>query len=549
MKRFIRDLLKKNPYQRYLEKEDRGRRLIGQILSMIAVIMGFFYLIWHFRLINWSIAYISLPFFLAESIGWLLFASFAFVAWYPRFHLPEGIPIPRPFTVDIFISTCGEPLDILTQTAAGALAIDYEPKAVYLLDDGANPQVEDLAGKLGINYLARSERRDAKAGNLNYGFAHSQGELILTLDADQVPHPQILRRLVGYFKIPQIAFVQSKQNFIVPLGDPFGNTDKVFYNVMQCGKDCDNAAFSCGSGVVYRRRALEEIGGFSGWNVVEDVHTSMLLHQRGWRSVYYNYPLTVGTAPSDIWGVYRQRGQWALDSLRVFFWDNPFFRRGLSFRQKLQYTNLGFVYLVSAWFMPIFFLVPILSILTHQAVLTASVPSYILHRLPYFIVMAVAYQVLNHPTPYLHAYQMWTGLFPVFMVATVKALFYRRRKPGYQVTSKKQVLELKRPAVLALLPQLVIMAACLWAIIYGVFFDTGPLDFRMLNCAWATWTIWTLSGICMAALFKVRWKEEAPEPERFSHRQIIHNVLAFIFFLFMFVLIAVLLLGLRGQGP
>ena len=66
---------------------------------------------------------------------------------------------------------------------------------------------------------------------------------------------------------------------------------------MQAGKDTDNAAFSCGSGVIYRRKALEEIGGFSTWNLVEDVHTSMLLHDRGWRSIYYNYPLTKGTAP------------------------------------------------------------------------------------------------------------------------------------------------------------------------------------------------------------------------------------------------------------
>ena len=357
--------------------------------------------------------------------------------------------------------------------------------------------------------------------------AHSHGELILTLDADQVPNRKILQHVLGYFKIPTIAFVQTKQDFLVPKGDPFGNTDKVFYNVMQCGKDGDNAAFSCGSGVVYRRQALEEIGGFSAWNVVEDVHTSMLLHQRGWRSVYYPYPQSIGTSPVDIWGVYRQRGQWALDSLRLFFWDNPFFRRGLTFRQKMQYLNLGFVYLVSAWFMPIFFLVPMVSIFTYQPVMTASVPAYILHRLPYFIIMALAYAVLNYPTPYLNAYQMWTGLFPVFMKSTVKALLHKRSKPPYRVTSKKLIPEFPRPAFLAVLPQLTIIAGAIVTIIYGIFFSTAPLDFRMLNCAWATWSIWTLSSICVAALFRVRWEEEAPEPEWFSPRQLIHNVPGF----------------------
>ena len=64
----------------------------------------------------------------------------------------------------------------------------------------------------------------------------------------------------------------------------------------------------------------------------------------------------------------------------------------------------------------------------------------------------------------------------------------------------------------------------------------------MLNCAWATWSIWTLSGICVAALFKVRWEEEAPEPEWFSPRQVIHNVLAFAFFLFMVLLAAAIII-------
>ncbi|MBI4642563.1 MAG: glycosyltransferase [Deltaproteobacteria bacterium] len=545
MKGFFKDLFKRRLYQRYQEKEDRRRRLTGQLLSIIAIIVGAFYLFWHFRHINWSIWYISVPFFIAESMGWVLFASFSLVSWYPRRHMPEGVSIEKPFTVDVFVPTCGEPLDILRQTLTAAAAITYEPKTVYVLDDKASPQVAALAAELGLQYLARPEPRDAKAGNLNYGFAHSQGELILTMDADQVPHPRILERLVGYFKIPTIGFVQTKQNFIVPKGDPFGNTDKVFYNVMQCGKDGDNAAFSCGSGVIYRRRALEEIGGFSTWNVVEDVHTSMLLHQRGWRSVYYNYPLSLGTAPADIWGVYRQRGQWALDSLRLFFWDNPFFRRGLAFRQRMQYANLGFVYLVSAWFMPIFFLVPIVSILTSKAVLTASVPTYIVHRLPYFIVMALAYELLNYPTPYLHAYQMWTGLFPVFMMSTIRALMFRKDKPPYTVTSKKQVTTLKKPAIIGLAAQLAIIGASAWAIIYGVFYDTAPLDFRMLNCAWSTWSIWTLSGICIAALFRVRWAEEGPEPEKFSPGQIIQNVLALTFFLFLFILCAVMLLSIR----
>jgi cellulose synthase (UDP-forming) len=537
------DLIGKADYRRFGAREDRLRRLVSQLLSLFAFVLGVFYLIWHFRHIAWETWWVSVPFFICECVGAILFVFFAINVWYPRYHRPEGVEGERPIPVDVFITTCGEPIELLRATVAAAVKICYPAKTIFVLDDRSDPAARSLAAEFKVNYLARDTHENAKAGNLNFALAHTQGELILALDTDQVPQPEILERLVGYFRIPKIAFVQSKQNFMVPPGDPFGNTDKVFYNVMQSGKDWDNAAFSCGSGVVYRRKALEDIGGFSTWNIVEDVHTSMLLHQRGWRSIYHNYPLTTGTTPGDIWAVYRQRSQWAADSLRLMFWDNPFFRRGLSLKQKLQYSNLGFVYLVSAFFMPVYFLFPIWTIFTSQWALNSSVPLYIANRLPYFLVMSLAYGSLNYPTPYLHAFQMWSGLFPVFIRATLLALIHRRTKPGYRVNIKQKRQQLERPPALAVLPHLIIIAASLATIVYGLFFHPGPLDFRLLNCAWATWTIWTLSGVVLAALFPSHG-EKAPERDRFTPRQIANNILGLMLFLFVFTLAAYLIVAM-----
>ncbi len=543
--RFFQDLFGRLQYRRYQEKEDRRRRLIGQILSLVAAILGVFYLIWHYHYINWAIWYLSVPFFVAEICGWLLVAFFALISWYRRYHNPDGISPDRLYSVDIFVTTCGEPLEILAETLRAVTVIDYKVKKVYVLDDGKNPQVEALAHELGFHYLSRPERVDAKAGNLNYGLKRSKGELILTLDADQVPEPLIIKRLVGYFKFPRIGFVQSKQKFRVPPGDPFGNTDQIFYNVMQCGKDDVNSAFSCGSGVLYRRTALEEIGGFSTWNLVEDLHTSVILHQKGWHSVYYNYPLSQGTAPTDIWNVYRQRSQWAADSLRIFFWDNPFFRRGLTWGQKFQYFHIGFVYLVAGWIMPIFFIIPIWTLFTSIPVVTAPVPQYILNRLPYFIITAVSYAILTSPTPFLHSFQMWTGLFPAFMKATVVALSHRRSKPAYRVNGN--VKRFRRPAFIALLPQLSLIIGAALAILYGLFINTGPLDFRILNCAWGTWAILILSGLCFGALSPITW-EEMPEATWFTPRQFVQNLLQTIIFIFLIILIAVMIMQMGRMG-
>lgn len=499
-------------YLRYREKDDRGRRLASQFLTIITIAAGLYYLFWHWQHINWGIPYYSLLFFLAETIGLLLFCFFSMNDWFLRFHSPEGIAAERPYSVDVFIPVAGESIELVEKTVEAATKINYTNKRVYILDDKADPRYQELAERYGCGYFARTEHNDAKAGNLNHAFVRTDGDLILALDADQVPKPQIIARVTGYFKIPRIAFVQTKQDFVVPVGDPLGNKDRIFYNVMQNGKDNDNSAFSCGSGVIYSRKALEEIGGFSTWNLVEDVHTSMLLHERGWRSIYHNHALTKGTAPADIQSVYKQRRQWAADSLRILFWDNPFLHKGLTLKQKLQYFNLGVVYLVSAFVMPFFFITPIFALISGKFVLTAPVSAYILHRFPYFIAMSLAYGIVNYPTAYMKAYQMWTGLFPVFIHATWIALTHRTKKPVYRVNAKTVGITRRRPW-LAISPQLTIILLAVFAIVYA--FLSGPViwDFFLLNVMWAMWSIWTMGGICHAAVAKLKWSEEET-PER-----------------------------------
>jgi len=507
IKKWWSDVSGTKVYFRYFEKEDRRRRLASQFLTFVTVGLGFWYLLWHFDCINRGFWY-SFVFFFAELIGLILFQFFAVNAWFLRFHSPQGVTLEKPLSVDIFIPVAGEPIELLKDTVQAAVQIDYPYKKIFVLDDKGRMEYRRLAERYGCGYFAREDHSHAKAGNLNYAFQRTSGDLILTLDADQVPQPQIVNTLIGYFRFPSVAFVQTKQDFRVPIGDPFGNTDRIFYNVMQTGKDTDNAAFSCGSGVIYRRKALEEIGGFSTWNLVEDVHTSMLLHDRGWRSIYYNYPLSKGSAPADIYGVYKQRKQWAVDSLRMLFWNNPFHWKGLTFKQKLQYLNLGFVYLVAAFVMPLFFLTPILALLTNNFVLSAPVRSYVLHRFPYFISMSIAYGLLNYPTPYMRAFQMWTGLFPVFIHATWIALRSRKKKPSYQVNIKPiEKIKRKNPGW-AILPQLAIVFFSFFSVIYVFIHGVVNWDFYLLNSVWSMWSVWTMSGICLAAIGRHRWPKD-----------------------------------------
>ncbi|WP_285320885.1 glycosyltransferase family 2 protein, partial [Pseudarthrobacter sp. lyk4-40-TYG-27] len=175
-------------------------------------------------------------------------------------------PPPHDATVDVFITTYNEDLDMVLTTALAAQKIRH-PHSTWILDDGARPELKALAEQHGLGYVTRSEDwtkdlpRHAKAGNLNNALMVTHGEFLLILDADQIPEPDILEKTLGYFNNRRVALVQTPQYFSnVPDSDPLGSQAPLFYGPIQQGKDGWNAAFFCGSNAILRREALMQLG-------------------------------------------------------------------------------------------------------------------------------------------------------------------------------------------------------------------------------------------------------------------------------------------------
>ena len=488
-------------HRRYRENAMERQRVAGLFFMALHVISGVGYLGWLALRLNLDVWYVSVPFLVAEILSLVAVTYFASTIRHPRQHERDSIgSMPPELSLDVWVTTSREPLDVLERTVEAATRIRCRQRTVYILDDAESDDVARIAREHGCRYIRRHEHDDAKSGNLNYALERSDGDLILVLDADQVPDPQLLEHIGGYFRIPDIGFVQTAQRYVLPAGDPWGNEERLFYDVIQRSKDADNAAFSCGSGVVYRRAALESIGGFSTWNLVEDVHTSMRLHAKGWRSVYYGYPLTRGTAPADIVGYVRQRRQWAVDSLRMLFWDNPMRHRGLSRAQKLQYGYTAAAYLIAGFLVPFYFLLPIWSTLTQDFVSLAPAWVYGIVRGVYLLFTCVMLYVLEQPVTGFKSYRFWAGLFPTFMMAAVSALRARTSKPAYRVTSKIQERPPFRSRLGSVWPQSLVLLLVAVVIPWGWMSGRLPADAMVVNTAWSLWTVWTLYPIVSQAL-------------------------------------------------
>ncbi|HYP73830.1 MAG TPA: glycosyltransferase, partial [Microbacterium sp.] len=254
----------------------------------------------------------------------------------------------RRLLIDVFITVYGEDLDTVKRTIRAAVALRGAHRT-WVLDDGRSDDVKAAAEQLGAWYVRRLSSGGAKAGNINHALSIAKGELFAIFDADFVPDPDFLVETVPFFASSEVAFVQTPQAYgnlhtIVARGAAYMQT--VFYRFVQRGRNRFNAAFCVGTNVIYRRAAIDEIGGIHTDSKSEDVWTALTLHERGWRTVYISDVLAVGDAPETIEGYSKQQLRWATGGFEILLTHNPLSpRRRLSGDQRIQYLVTATFYL------------------------------------------------------------------------------------------------------------------------------------------------------------------------------------------------------------
>jgi cellulose synthase (UDP-forming) len=338
-------------------------------------------------------------------------------------------------TVDVFITTYGEDLEVIRRTVTAALAIRGLHRTI-VLDDGRSDEVRDLARELGAEYLRRDSNEHAKAGNINHALRRTDGEFFVLLDADFVPRPELLHELLPHFADPKVAFVQSPQVYgnlqnLVSRGAGF--MQSVFYTLIQPGKNRFNAAFCVGTNVVFRRAAVEEIGGIYEQSKSEDIWTSILLHERGWRTVYTPQVLAIGNTPETVEAYTKQQQRWAQGGFEILLRHNPLSRRRqLTLDQRVQYLGSSAFYLTGVA-PALLLLVPPLHIFLNLTPVDLDVPvaTWALYYAGFYV-MQVVVALFTMGSFRWEALIMATASFPIYLRALWNA--WRRRDTTWHVT-------------------------------------------------------------------------------------------------------------------
>ncbi len=412
-------------------------------------------------------------------------------------------PSGRP-RVDVFIPTYDEPVEIVEPTVAAAMALRAADVEVFLLDDGSREEMRALAERHGARWVTREEHVHAKAGNINHALGLTDAPFVAILDCDHVPDERFLEATLGHLECPHTAFVQTPQYYANwrsgPIAAAAWAQQALFFGAIARGKDGREAMFCCGTNVVFRREALEDVGGFPTGSLTEDFELSISLHARAWRSVYVPQVLARGLGPEDMASYVSQQQRWArgcLTGIRAIFRAS-----GVPLGLRVQHA-LSSLYFLTGWTMLVYMSMPVIRIFTGaQPLGSTSGDAFLIHFAPYFGWALLTVAVMGAGTYTFRAYALAFASFWIHIQATILTLLGRRGT--FVVTPKtgetgRQI----RPVW----PALAVLALLLTACVYGLARDTSPGT--MNNVSFALLHVTVLVTGVSAALFPGRG---APAP-------------------------------------
>ena len=462
----------------------------------------------------------------AEAYAWLIMLlGFLQTAW-PLQRAPVPLP-PAPERwplVDVFIPTYNEPLSVLAPTVLAAKGLDWpaDRLRITILDDGRRDAIRQFAAEVGVGYGIRPDNRHAKAGNLNHALQHTDGEFIAIFDCDHLPARSFLQLTMGeLLRDERCAMVQTPHHFFS--ADPFErnldtfgrvpNEGALFYGLIQDGNDFWNATFFCGSCAVLRRTALLEVGGIAVETVTEDAHTALKMHRRGWRTAYLNLTQAAGLATESLSGHIGQRIRWARGMAQIFRLDNPLLGKGLSFMQRICYSNamLHFFYGIPRL---VFLTAPLAYLFGEIHIIRAEAAVIALYALPHLVLPNIANAHLQGPHRHTFWAEVYEAVLAWYILRPTTVAFFNPRAGQFNVTAKGGLVEDTHFDWLISRPYLWLVGLNLLGLVVGLgrlawwnTFETGTV---VMNLAWTIFNLVVLG----AALGVARERRQV----RLAHR-------------------------------
>ncbi len=221
---------------------------------------------------------------------------------------------------------------VIARLIDAAAALDYPPARldIQVLDDSTDETREIAAAAVArhaargvpIRLLARDDRAGYKAGALDAGLQATEAELVAVFDADFVPAPDFLTRLVPHFGDPRVGMVQARWGHLNRRASALTAAQAVMLDshfLLEHVTRMERGLFFNFNGTagIWRRRCIEDAGGWSHDTLTEDLDLSYRAQLAGWAFVFDPAVESPAELPADIEALKSQQRRWAKGSIQT----------------------------------------------------------------------------------------------------------------------------------------------------------------------------------------------------------------------------------------
>ena len=266
-----------------------------------------------------------LAFLCVQSAHRVILGIFALRAQAALAPQPESWP-----TVLLQLPLYNEPA-VVRRLIEAVLRLDY-PKdklRIQILDDSTDQTSLLIAQKLKsvegvrVEHCRRNSRANYKAGAIMHGLKGAKESLVAMFDADFLPTPDFLKKAVAaLWQDEKAAFVQLPWGHVNREDNWLTRAQAVFldahFHVEHRGRHQAGCFFNFnGTAGVWRREAIEALGGFCATTVTEDMELSMRAHLAGWRFIYLHGPAQPAELPGELPAFAGQQARWVKGGMQV----------------------------------------------------------------------------------------------------------------------------------------------------------------------------------------------------------------------------------------
>ncbi len=243
--------------------------------------------------------------------------------------LPVADPNYQPF-VSLHTPAYNEPPDLLIETIKALEQMDYPNFEIVVIDNNTKdpatygPVEEYCRGRERVKFVHVDPWPGYKAGACNLALRQHtdpRAEIIGLVDADDIVKPYYLREVVPYFCDERLGFIQTFEGNREYEGSGYYtacvDSYQGFYLAVMSSRNERNAVPFVGTMGMFRREALESVGGWNEWCISEDTEASLRVLKAGWSGLYIPRCFGRGVVPHSFAGLQTQRHRWCFGAMQI----------------------------------------------------------------------------------------------------------------------------------------------------------------------------------------------------------------------------------------